>query len=289
MQKEPIATVTSVTEFIEAIKKAQPQSGFLTFRGHRRPSWKVLPAILRSAKGIIQREKEAIRDLLSIHPQEFSNDQAMFDRLVRVQHFGLPTRLLDVTANPLVALFFASETVRGPRQADGEVILLIVPQERKKYFDSDAVSCVANLVNLTPEEKLEIENNRELDIYKFNKLRSVDRLLQSIRHEKSHFRPEIIPNDLFVSNYVVSKLSNRRIVAQAGAFIIFGISNDGAKRSSLPLIQTKRILIPAAAKVAIRGELEMLGIYESTLFPEIDKAAQYVTRRYQQSATSVSP
>nr|WP_257627200.1 FRG domain-containing protein [Enterobacter roggenkampii] len=24
----------------------------------------------------------------------------MFDRLVRMQHFGLPTRLLDVTSNP---------------------------------------------------------------------------------------------------------------------------------------------------------------------------------------------
>ncbi|MBW4236742.1 FRG domain-containing protein [Enterobacter roggenkampii] len=45
-------------------------------------------------------EDLAVRDIVSLHPNEFSSDKTMFDRLVRMQHFGLPTRLLDVTSNP---------------------------------------------------------------------------------------------------------------------------------------------------------------------------------------------
>ena len=36
----------------------------------------------------------------------------MFDKLVRMQHFGLPTRLLDVSRNALVA--FSLQPIQAP-------------------------------------------------------------------------------------------------------------------------------------------------------------------------------
>jgi hypothetical protein len=46
------------------------------------------------------------------------------------------------------------------------------------------------------------------------------------------------------------------------------------------MITTRRFVVPEARKKNIRSALEDLGINESTLFPEIDKAATRITHRY---------
>ena len=156
----------------------------------------------------------------------------MFDKLVRMQHFGLPTRLLDVSRNALVALYFATDPgPPGSKPSDGMVTAFAIPQEREKYYDSDSVSCIANLANMTSEEKDEIYRLEESliglpedeQITKFNEDGVIKRLHQFIRSEKSYFQPIINPIDLFLPYYVHPKMSNRRILAQSGAFILYGI------------------------------------------------------------------
>ncbi len=61
------------------------------------------------------------------------------------------------------------------------------------------------------------------NITKFNKYAVIKRLHQFIRSEKSYFQPIIDPIDLFKPYYVHPKMSNRRILAQSGAFILYGI------------------------------------------------------------------
>ncbi len=87
------------------------------------------------------------------------------------------------------------------------------------------------------------------------------------------------PIDLLVPYYVHPKLSNRRILAQSGAFIIYGI--DPPKTMFFPYqIEETQFIVPKDEKVPIREALDNIGINESTLFPEIDKAAARIRASY---------
>jgi len=287
----PSVPPRSLTGFIEAFARYSSSSTYLKcFRGQRDSSWPNVAGIFRpDLKALLENEKRAVRDLISVQPHEFASDETMFDRLVRMQHFGLPTRLLDVSRNALVALYFATDPGPDPRKPrDGMVIAFAIPPKREKYFDSDSVSCLANLANMTSEEKDEIYQLRKSlkgnisstgNIDKFNEKNVIKRLHQFIRSEKPYFLPIIDPIDLFKPYYVHPKMSNRRILAQSSAFILYGI--DPPKKMYFPdPIEPTSFIVPQSDKSRIRQELENLGINESTLFPEIDKAATRIKNYY---------
>ena len=295
MAKKSTATSVpprSLTDFIKAFAQYSSSSKYLTkcYRGQRDSAWPQVAGIFRpDLKELLNNEKRAVRDLISVQPHEFASDETMFDKLVRMQHFGLPTRLLDVSLNALVALYFATDPgPDGGKSSDGMVTAFAIPPEREKYYDSDSVSCLANLANMTSEEKTEIYRLRESlkgdissagNIKKFNKNGVIERLHQFIRAEKTYFLPIIDPIDLFKPYYVHPKMSNRRILAQSGAFILYGI-NPPKKVYFPDKVDETPFIIPQSEKGHIRKALEDLGINESTLFPEIDKAAARIKNRY---------
>jgi FRG domain len=280
-------SIKSVSQFVDHVMSWKEDNKIPTaFRGQKFDGWITQPKIFRDDIGLHDHENSAVRDLVSVHPDEFRSDNTMFDRLVRMQHFELPTRLLDVSTNPLVALWFATEEyLENSSPQNGKVQAFFVPEKRQRYYDSDLVSCMANFANLKMTEKQAIGRALTKTKLEFNKEPAVASLLYHIGMEKHHFRPIIDPNDLTKPVYVKPKMSNRRIIAQSGAFIIFG-----AKRPGKPLndgdLKFKKVTIPADAKRNIRHQLERLGIHASSLFPEIDKAANFILRRYQTASPS---
>jgi hypothetical protein len=276
-------SIRSVADFVGAVL-ALPNDANLTyaFRGVRNAAWENEPGIMRGGRErLLQHESEAVRDLVSIHPNEFAADTSTFDRLVRMQHFGLPTRLLDVTLNPLAAMYFSAEIIdeKLEEESDGRVFVFEIPRVRKKYFDSDTISCLSNLANLSAAEKKSILINKDLPLEEFNKLKQVDRLLQFIRAEKPFFQPMIERADLLTVQFVVPKLNNRRIIAQNGAFLLFGLE-VGGRLVGKAKIQARSWTVDKGSKGLIREQLDKLGVNESSLFPEIDRAAGYVAKRF---------
>lgn len=109
----------------------------------------------------------------------------------------------------------------------------------------------------------------------FNEQLQVDRLLQFIRMEKPYFRLRIDPIHLQTVICLKPKHSNERILAQAGAFLLFGMTGD---LDTCPVagIAVEKIDISAQKKKNILRELDRMAVKESTMFPEIEKATLYI-------------
>ena len=225
------------------------------------------------------------RQMIAENPFEFSNDPTTFDKLVRAQHYGLPTRLLDVSVNPLVGLYFAC---CSSLKVDGKVLIIKTSKQKHRYFDSDTISLLANLAFLNRSEKeglLEFaKENVKSDvkserIEQFKECKPLDRLIQTLKAEKSHFRAEVDPWDLVIVVSVTPKKSHERIKAQDGQFLIFGTRED-SKGPHLGNIELDELVVVASAKEEILHDLALLGVSEKTMFPEIDKTAMQLKKKY---------
>lgn len=89
----------------------------LVFRGYGKQI-ELYPNIIRNSD-LTNREIELLSNFEKYGLQYFSVNNAI-DFMSYGQHFGLPTRLLDFTYNPFVALFFSIFTPKGSNYTNEE-------------------------------------------------------------------------------------------------------------------------------------------------------------------------
>lgn len=152
-------SVNSLSEFItliEALVELLPPNSAqnLFYRGMADNRWKLLPSIMRfmmeNPKWYALEHSLAIA-FKSEMPTLFQNTQSCFEIIAKMQHFGIPTRLLDFTMNPLVALYFAcSEHPRVP----GRVVFTI---NHFSYSGDPYVECTSSLYSFESVGNLKVD------------------------------------------------------------------------------------------------------------------------------------
>lgn len=126
-----LSSVSSVNSYVSLLKK---EAGTLFFRGHANPNYILRPSIMRTPR-LLQNESKIYHELIINCPDDFEKCHTHLEKLVKMQHYGLPTRLLDITRNPLVALYFACES--NP-ESYGELVL--ISPENHEIKKDDLVS-----------------------------------------------------------------------------------------------------------------------------------------------------
>ena len=278
--------VKTLDDFLKRViflseKKKDTQQVF--FRGESKDHGdsRCQPGIFRE-KNWIKNEHLFVKETIVNNPDLFVNDKLMIDKLTKMQHYGLPTRLLDLTSNSLLALYMSlSETGEDLKKNDSIVYVFSVEKTKIKFYDSDTVSVIANL---SKREKFDFPKVYENRIEEFNNLKDIKYLTHNIKDEKPYFKSEIIPEHLHSIFCVIPLMNNRRIISQQGLFLLFGNDKENkfkpAKFSECG-IELDKITIDRNSKQKIKKHLEITGISTPSVYPDIDKIAEYLKEKYQ--------
>lgn len=253
------------------------------YRGLSNKTYKNIPGIYRDR--LSSKDEYFYFNEMQVRcPQAFSN-MVNINKLTYMQHYGCPTRLLDITSNPLVALYFAC--VRND-QLDGVVDVFTIANRDLSYVHSDRIRMLSKLSEFNNEDQLRLLILSFLNIFKGKYLQSsngrysdsiVERFYHSVKSENSAFERDIIPLDLLKPIFVQVPKDNPRILKQDGAFIIFGLDIDEYdSKKKIDKYITDKIIIPARCKKSLLKSLENVGISQATLFPEVDQVADYLKK-----------
>lgn len=239
------------------------------FRGQGNKEYDLIPSIGRNRRcecdiSILDHERNMIEIAKNRLPNVFKSDMTPINLLALLQHYGIPTRLLDVTTNPLVALYFATLNL----ETDGEV--LVFKDQKMSIVNYPIINAIADsyrFADLTSNSLDDFYHNVVEQSYFDEQRYGYDKI------NGAEWIEGICENVIIVNTQEWSE----RQRAQQGLYILFPnkieIIND--KKYFLKLIEKipkdsdnikGRFIIPKESKKTMLRKLGLLGISEDTLF-----------------------
>ena len=258
-----ITHVTSFQDFIDKVDRGDP--GALTslwFRGVGKAAYNLSPSIHRHAEvtdidslfgmenRLLTRYKERSVPYLPSQVRDH------WELLFLMQHYGVPTRLLDWTENPLIALFFALSSAKrnaAGNYDDAAVWILSAAKWNQTVFKHQSYIGGA----LSPSDTMVNQS-------------------YAIGSDPRYI------NELPVA--ILGIHNSPRIVAQRGSFSLFGKSllpmDDTFEKNPFPDDTLSKLVIPSALIKPLLDKLVWMGISDSVVYPDLEGLAKETKRQF---------
>jgi len=243
-------------ELLEAIESFQEASQASWYRGCRDKDHKLRPTLYRHASktkieeiSILEAELTTrfVQRSLPFLERPLTDD---WDKLFLMQHYGVPTRLLDWTENPFVGIYFA-----------------LAGSEESKRSDVSLWMCDPIAWNRAALDHLS---------YKGGILDESNQLLRSYAPGTPVSQMPMHPIMIY------GTYNSPRIVAQRGGFALFGQGIEAMEKvhelDNFPSEVLKKIVINKEHVGEIRESLFRKGFTESVVFPDLDGLAKEIRR-----------
>lgn len=300
-----IILIDSVSSFIEKIKQVKElkesedgTSTELYFRGQETEFWDIEPSIFRD--DMLSIENKLMLIPLQKSPTEFRDLNSMFDIMTKYQHYGMCTRLLDLTTNPLVALYFACKKHGMEKYAteDGDVEKepYGIIYYTDKYYPSQSTDLEVQIVSALASYDLEKENTLHEVLERLYYDQIIDEKTKSNWLKNYGEFVKIIQN-----NYMVMPTyTNERLRKQSGVFLLTSLFSfnkeyeveksviSKAKGKLREEFNEECFYISGENKEAILKELDLYNINEATLFPELEHQLSYIKYANRNQVNSVT-
>jgi len=232
------------------------------FRGLEAPEEEMLTGLMRLGDDYADLEGHLLRNFRKYASRDAVPADSTWNWLALAQHYGLPTRLLDWTFSPFVALHFATE--------------------HSAHFGSDGIIWCFDFIKVKRflprclRKLLEEEGANVFTAEMLGRaaagLREFDRLAS---------RP-------FVAFFEPPSL-DERIVNQFALFSLMSSPtatlNDFLRRHT---DLWRRVVIPHGLKWEVRDKLDQANITERVLFPGLDGLSRWLRRQYTPTGRAAS-
>lgn len=239
----PDRPLETICQLVESLRDYAVDEKTVWYRGQADATWRLVPYIARK-QGHLEAELTTIKVFKqNASPHLRERPASEWEWIFLMQHHRAPTRLLDWSESPLVALYFALADPMGAHE-DKDAALW--------FLDPVALNRHAGYHHTYTKEILAFDVDPALEQY----------LPDQVNARRASLFPVA----------AIGPRNSPRMVAQAGTFTIM-------HANPVPVEEVGdgkhiwRMVIPAGAKDSLRRELCMLGINEHMLFPDLDRVA----------------